>query len=146
MERNLIALNTTLNFAEIAALIVGYYTLDKRIKKLEGKSIPEFNHLEVAASIDNNKIERNISTTCERLDKHEEVLFRIVKELSILKDNLSNDSLNVNNTLEYSDKNRLTISPNKSSSKLKGRSRIISDYLLEKDVINIDLEDYSHLN
>ena len=68
------------------------------------KSIPEFNHLEVAASIDNNKIERNISTTCERLDKHEEVLFRIVKELSILKDNLSNDSLNVNNTLEYSDK------------------------------------------
>ena len=37
MERNLIALNTTLNFAEIAALIVGYYTLDKRIKKLEGK-------------------------------------------------------------------------------------------------------------
>lgn len=145
MERNLVALNTTLNLAELAAIVGGYIYLDKRIRRLEGKAPADLGKIEFAATNTKNdgKLERDFSTTLVRISKLEEALMLVTKRLSELQNEAPRLTQSTLDHPEFKNTARMGVSPSRNTSILKGRSRIVSEVSSEPEV---DLDEYSHLN
>lgn len=159
MEKNLIALNSTLNFAELIAIVAGGFYLDRRIRKIENSTTLDFPKIHAGDTEKNDyiiKLEKSIATLSKRLDTHEDIISKILLNANSIKYDLNDipkEEFNEKPTV------RLNVSPGRSGPVFRGRSRLISSTNIndknsskesEPDVseseFKIDLEKYNELD
>lgn len=158
MENNLVAVNSVINFAELVAIVGGGFYLDRRIRRLEGllstglpTGLPK---IDIAGSEEKSTIdlEKSIATLSRRLETHEDILSRILLNMEPKNDEETRTEGGTRSV-------RLNLSPGRTNSILKGRSRIVptdkessddhrsvTDSTLGHDDFKIDLDQYQDLD